>query len=167
MQVARLTAFVVACTATALAQAPATSEARLAISGDIPAPVTITASELAAMPRETIALDDQESGGKIQYEGVPLQEILKKAGIPFGTAIRGKYLASYVLASAHDGYQVVYSFGELDSSFGNEKVLVVDKRDGKALFGYQGPLRLVVAGDKAGARDVRMLEKLEIVRLRK
>jgi hypothetical protein len=166
MQVARLTALAVFCTA-AVAQTPAPSEAKLTISGDIPTPLTITAADLAAMPRDTIAVDDQESGGKIEYEGVPLQEVLKKAGIPFGTAIRGKYLASYLLASAHDGYQVVFSFGELDSSFGNEKVLIVDKRSGKPLFGYQGPLRLVVAGDKAGARDVRMLEKIEVVRLRK
>src|SRR5271168_1743455 len=115
MQVAPLTVLAFACTASLLAQ----SEAKLTVSGDISAPLTITASDLAAMPRETIALDDQESGGKIQYEGVPLQEVLKKAGIPFGKAIRGKLLASYVLASAKDGYQVLYSFGELDSSFGN------------------------------------------------
>jgi DMSO/TMAO reductase YedYZ molybdopterin-dependent catalytic subunit len=149
----------------------AQTEAKLIVSGDIATPLTITAAELASMPRETIELNDPETadheGGKFKYEGVSLQEVLKKAGVPFGSAIRGKWLAAYVLASAKDGYQVVYSLGELDSSFGNEKVLIVDKRDGKPLFGYQGPLRLVVAGDKAGARDVRMLEKLEIVRLRK
>jgi len=149
----------------------ACAAAQIAVSGDIPAPLTVTAADLAAMPRETIELTDPETvdhdGGKFKYEGVALQEVLKKAGVPFGSAIRGKWLAAYVLATAKDGYQVVYSLGELDSSFGNEKVLIVDKRDGKPLFAYQGPLRLVVAGDKAGARDVRMLEKLEIVRLRK
>jgi len=148
----------------------AQSEAKIAISGDISAPMTVTASDLAAMPRETIELTDPETadheGGKFKYEGVPLQEVLKKAGIPMGS-IRGKNLAAYVLASAKDGYQVVFSLGELDPTFGNEKVLIVDKRDGKPLFAYQGPLRLVVAGDKAGARDVRMLEKIEVVRLRK
>jgi hypothetical protein len=46
-------------------------------------------------------------------------------------------------------------------------VIVADKRDGKALFEYQGPLRLVIPADKAGARSVRMLEKLEVVQLRK
>jgi DMSO/TMAO reductase YedYZ molybdopterin-dependent catalytic subunit len=147
-------------TAALLAQ----SEAKLTISGDISAPLTLTSADLAAMPRETIELTEEE-GGKFKYEGVPVQEILKKAGLP--ASIRGKLLATYILASAKDGYQVVFSLGELDSTFGNEKVLIVDKRDGKPLFGYQGPLRLVVAGDKAGARDVRMLEKIEIVRLRK
>jgi hypothetical protein len=155
------------CTAALFAQ----TEAKLVISGDIPAPVSLSAADLAGMPRESIELTDPETaehdGGKFKYEGVSLQDVLKKAGIPFGSGIRGKYLAAYILASAKDGYQVVFSLGELDPTFGNEKVLIVDKRDGKPLFGYQGPLRLVVAGDKAGARDVRMLEKIEVVRLRK
>jgi DMSO/TMAO reductase YedYZ molybdopterin-dependent catalytic subunit len=149
------------CTAVLFAQ----SEAKLIISGDIPAALTVTAADLAAYPRETIELTE-EDGAKFKYEGVSLQAVLKKAGIPIGS-IRGKNLAAYVLASAKDGYQVVFSLGELDPTFGNEKVLIVDKRDGKPLFAYQGPLRLVVAGDKAGARDVRMLEKIEVVRLRK
>jgi hypothetical protein len=149
----------------------AQSEPKLAISGDIPSPLTLSVTDLAAMPHETIELTDPETaehdGGKFKYEGVSLQEVLTKAGIPFGKGIRGKYLAAYILASAKDGYQVVFSLGELDPSFGNEKVLIVDKRDGKPLFAYQCPLRLVVAGDKAGARDVRMLEKIEVVRLRR
>jgi DMSO/TMAO reductase YedYZ molybdopterin-dependent catalytic subunit len=149
------------CTAVLFAQ----SEAKLSVSGDVSTPLTISAADLGAMPRETIELKDDD-GANFKYEGVPIQEVLKKAGIPMG-AIRGKNLAAYILASAKDGYQVVFSLGELDPTFGNEKVLIVDKRDGKPLFGYQGPLRLVVAGDKAGARDVRMLEKIEVVRLRK
>ena len=76
-------------------------------------------------------------------------------------------LASYVLAKAHDGYQVVFTLAEVAPEFANEAILVADKRDGKALFGYQGPLRLVCPNDKAGARSVRMLESLEIVKLQK
>ena len=48
-----------------------------------------------------------------------------------------------------------------------EKILVADKRDGKSLFGYQGPFRLVCPNDKAGARSVRMLQTLEFVKLLK
>ncbi len=66
-----------------------------------------------------------------------------------------------------DGYQVIFTLGEIDAEFGNESIVVADKRDGKSLFGYQGPFRLVCPNDKAGARSVRMLETLEIVRLQK
>jgi hypothetical protein len=102
----------------------------------------------------------------VEYEGVPLRDVLKKAGLPLGK-LRGKALTTYILAKAHDGYQVVFTLGEIDAELGNQQILVADKRDGKALFGYQGPFRLICPHDKAGARSVRMLESLEIVRLRK
>jgi DMSO/TMAO reductase YedYZ molybdopterin-dependent catalytic subunit len=141
-------------------------ELKLVVTGDVPAPITLTAADLAAMPRESVEMPDPD-GGKTTYEGVPLQEILKKAGIPFGRQMRGKDLAGYVLASAHDGYEIVFSLGELDPDLGGTRAIVADKRDGKPLFQYQGPARLVLPADKAGARSVRMLEKLEVVKLRK
>jgi DMSO/TMAO reductase YedYZ molybdopterin-dependent catalytic subunit len=150
------------------AQAPAATPAptTLAVTGDIAAPLTLTADDLMKMPRETASVTEQD-GSKVEYEGVPLREILKKAGAPLGIQLRGKALASYILAKAHDGYQVVFAVGEIDAAFGNEQILVADKRDGKSLFGYQGPYRLVCPNDKAGARSVRMLETLEVVRLQK
>ena len=142
--------------------APAT----LTISGDIAMPVTLKAEDLMGMPRESATIPEQD-GTKVVYEGVPLREILKKAGAPLGNQLRGKALASYVIAKAHDGYEVVFSLGEIDTAFGNSQILVADKRDGKSLFGFQGPFRLVCPNDHAGARSVRMLETFEIVRLKK
>jgi DMSO/TMAO reductase YedYZ molybdopterin-dependent catalytic subunit len=140
--------------------------ASLTIQGDIPASVVLKAEDLTQMTRATEQVADQD-GSKVSYEGVPLREVLKKAGVPMGKDLRGKALASYVVAKAHDGYEVVFSLGELDAAFGNESILVADKRDGKPLFGYQGPLRLVCPNDKAGARSVRMLETIEVVKLLK
>jgi DMSO/TMAO reductase YedYZ molybdopterin-dependent catalytic subunit len=143
-----------------------TAPATLTISGDIPSKLTLKAEDLAKMPRETVSVPDQD-GTKVQYEGVPLREILKRAGAPMEKELRGKALASYILAKAHDGYQVVFTLAEVAPEFANEPILVADKRDGKPLFGYQGPFRLVCPNDKAGARSVRMLETLEIVQLQK
>ena len=70
-----------------------------------------------------------------------------------------------ILAAIFAG--LVFAFGELDAEFGNEQILIADTRDGKSLFGYQGPFRLFCPNDKAGARSVRMLESLEVVRLQK
>jgi DMSO/TMAO reductase YedYZ molybdopterin-dependent catalytic subunit len=149
--------------ALALAQTPAGT---LAVTGDVTTPLTLKAEDLAAMPREKVSVSE-EDGTKTEYEGVALREILKKAGAPLGNQLRGKALASYVLAKAQDGYQVVFALGELDQAFANEQILVADKRDGKALFEYQGPFRIVCPNDKAGARSVRMLETLQVVRLAK
>jgi hypothetical protein len=146
-----------------LAQEQATA---ITITGDIAATLTLTAGDLAKMPRETVMVPEQD-GTKVAYEGVMLREILKRAGAPLGKDLRGKALSTYILAKAHDGYQVTFTLGELDEAFGNASILVADKRDGKSLFGYQGPFRLVCPNDKAGARSVRMLETLEVVRLQK
>lgn len=143
-----------------------TPPATLTVTGDVSMPITLTASDLAQLPHEKVSIPDQD-GTNVEYEGIPLRDILAKAGVPMGGKLRGKALASYVVAKARDGYEVVFSLGELDAGFGNEKVIVADKRDGKPLFGYQGPLRLVCPNDHAGARSVRMLETLQVVRLQK
>ncbi len=139
---------------------------QITISGDIATPLVLTAGDLAKMPREKAVVPDQD-GTKVEYEGVLLREILERAGAPVEKELRGKALASYVLAKAHDGYEVVFTLGEIAPEFGNQTILVADQRDGKPLFGYQGPFRLVCPNDKAGARSVRMLETLEFVRLQK
>jgi len=148
------------------ALAQTTADRELTIRGDVAQVLVLKPAELTSMPRETVSVAEQD-GTKIKYEGVPLRDVLKRAGVPVGKELRGKMLASYIIAKAHDGYQVLFSIGEIGSDFGNESILVADKRDGKPLFPYQGPMRLVVANDKAGARSVRMLESLEFVRLQK
>jgi len=162
----RVVAVFCICAGFALAQSPQPQSAVLTIAGDISSPLQLKADDLAKMPRETVSVRE-EDGTTVQYEGVPLKEVLAHAGAPLGKNLRGKALSTYVLAKAHDGYAVVFGLAEVDPSFANETILVADKQDGKPLFGYQGPLRLVCPNDKAGARSVRMLETLEIVRLRK
>ena len=113
------------------------------------------------MPREKASVSE-EDGTQVEYEGVSLRDVLKLAGLPLGK-LRRKNPSTYILAKAHDGYQVVFTLGEIDTEFGNKQILVADKRDGKSLFGYQGPFRLTCPKDKAGARSVRMLETLQVV----
>jgi hypothetical protein len=118
------------------------------------------------MSWETVSVPDPD-GTNVEYEGVLVREILKRAGAPLGKELRGKALASYLLVKARDGYEVVFTLAEVDSEFANERILVADKRAGKPLLGSQGPFRLIVANDKAGACSVRMLESLELVQLQK
>lgn len=166
VRIAALAALVSAQIAHCQAPQPPSAPAILAVTGDVTSPLQLKAEDLAKMPRETVSVK-QEDGTSNQYEGVPLREILARAGAPLGKQLRGKALTTYILAKAHDGYEVVFSLAEFDAAFGNESILVADKRDGKALFGYQGPFRLVCPNDKAGARSVRMLESIEVVRLSK
>ena len=164
MKYMRLPLAFIVLSALVFAQAP--PAAVLAVQGDIASPVSLTADDLAKMPRQTVSVPAPD-GTKIVYEGVTLLAVLQKAGAPFGKQLRGKVLSTYVLAKAMDGYQVVFTLGELDPDFGNETILVADKRDGKPLADKQGPFRLVCPNDHEGARSVRMLETLEIVHLAK
>jgi hypothetical protein len=142
----------------------APSAPKLPVTGDIAAPLAI---DLSGMPRQTATLLDEATNRRVSYQGVPLTEILKKAGLPQGKELRGKALAIYILAKAEDGYQVVFGLGELDPELTGSKVIVAGQREGQPLNRHEGPLRLVVDGDRRPARSVRLLEKLEIVRLRK
>lgn len=144
---------------------PQESPPAVQITGAVQQPLTLTADDLAKMPRATVKMTS--SGVETIYGGVWLHEVLKRAGVPQGTTLRGKALASYVLAVAQDGYEVVFSLAELDPSFIDNEILLADTANGKPLFGEQGRFRLIVAKDKPGARSVRMLTKLEVVQLRK
>lgn len=142
-----------------------TAPASIQITGAVKQELNLTADDLAKMPRASVKTTN--NGMETVYEGVWLHEVLKKAGVPQGSELRGKALAGYVLAQAQDGYQVLFSLAELDPAFIDNEILLADTANGKALFGAQGRFRLVVPKDKPGARSIRMLTKLEVVQLRK
>src|SRR5580765_5127750 len=140
------------------------SQPTLQVTGAVKQALTLSADDLAKMPRATVRTT---SGGMdTVYEGVWLHEVLKKAGVPQGGELRGKALTTYVLAEAQDGYQIVFSLGELDPAFIDNEILLADTANGKLLSGSQGQFRLVAPKEKMGSRSVRMLAKLEVVQVR-
>ena len=163
----------VAAAGTTIAQAPergakASAErveatATLSVAGDVSQALTMTPADLKAMPRTSVMV--KEDAGEVHYEGVLVGELLKRAGAPVGRDLSGKAVASYVKAIAKDGYQVVFSLAELDPAFTPNDIIVADTIEGKPLFDYQGPFRIVAPHDKRGARSIRMLQRIEVVRL--
>ncbi len=135
------------------------------VTGAVKHALTLSAGDLAKMPRASVRTTN--NGMETVYEGVWLHEVLKRAGVPQGSELRGKALASYVLAEGQDCYQVVFSLAELDPAFIDNQILLADTANGKPLFGAQGRFRLLVPKDKPGARSVRMLTRLEVVQVRK
>lgn len=137
----------------------------LIVSGDVATPLTLKVADLQSWPRKTVHID--EDGRAVAYEGVLVSELLKRAGAASGADLRGPAVAAYVVATGNDGYQAVYSVAELDPIFTGSEIIVADRVEGKPLFDYQGPLRLIAPKDTRGARSVRMLEKIELFRLKK
>lgn len=134
----------------------------LRVGGDVSTPLTLTAADLKKMPRKTLSVMNPHEKKNETYEGVLLQDILAKAGTPQGENMRGKAMASYVVAEAQDGYRVTFSLAELEPGIGNAEVLVADTMDGEPLGAKQGPFRLVAPHDKRPARWVRMLKSISI-----
>jgi hypothetical protein len=136
----------------------------LKVEGAVKTPLALTAEDLNQMPRATAPFE--RDGETNTYEGVLLYDILVKAGVPFGKEMPGKPMASYILATASDGYQVVFALPEIDPVFAGARVLVANKRDGGPLLGVQKPLQLIAPQDKLHARSMWSLAKIEVVRLR-
>lgn len=144
---------------------PATGPSDFKIGGDVATPLDLTAADLKAMPRKTLKVDNAHSGNTEVYEGVLVQDLLKKAGVPQGEALRGPAMATYVLVEAADNYRVVFALEEFNSSFMDSDIIVADTLDGAPIPGALGPFRLVAPHEKRPARWVEMVKSLTVVRV--
>lgn len=128
--------------------------------------LALSTEEFGKMTRHTVTV--KEHGVQTSYEGALLRDVLERAGAPFGNQLRGKALSDYVLATARDGYAVVYTLTEMDLDFTDSPdIIIADQGNGKPLPDQQGPLRIVVPHDKKPARSLRMLTRIEVVQTRK
>ncbi len=148
----------------AWAQATTTSTV-LKVSGDVSTPLSLSAADLKTLTRTRVTV--KAEAGDLVFEGVLVADLLKRAGVPLGGDLRGAAIATFVVASAADGYQAVFSIGELDPALTSNEIIVADTLDGKPLAAAQGPFRLVTPKDSRPVRGVRMLERLDVVRLKK
>ena len=136
--------------------------AELRISGAVSTPLVLSGSDLQKMPRKTLSVVNPHNKKTEKYEGVLLEELLRRAGVPQGERLRGASMAFYVIAGAEDGYRAVFSLAELDSGILESEVTVADTIDGAPLPAKDGPFRLVAPHDKRPARWVRMLKSITV-----
>jgi hypothetical protein len=160
------------------AQAPGSSDQAVAGSSDqamkaakpaVPAgPLKITFADksstwtpdtLAALPHKTITVYNEHVKASQTYSGVELMDLLKPLGI--AEKPHGKEFRLYLVAEGSDGYQVVYSIGEVTPDVRDGTVMVADQLDGKPI-GETGPLQLVLTGEKRPARWVRNLVAIRV-----
>ena len=133
----------------------------LKVSGEVIKPLQLQTADLAKMKRTTVNLKDRD-GNEHPYTGVPIAEILDLAGVTTGKQLRGENLTKYMLVKCADGYEVLFSLAELDSSFTDRTVILADSTEGKPLRSGKGPFRLVVPGEKKPARSSFQVTELVI-----
>jgi len=148
-----------------LACAQASPAVALRVIGDVPKHLDLSIADIAAFQRQTIHVTD-EKGTPAEYGGVPVAEILEKAGAPLGNSMKGPNMAMGLVARAPDGYHVLFSLAEFDPAFSDRVIILADRRDGKPLDKREGPLRFIVPGDKRHARWIRGVDTLEVLKVR-
>jgi len=138
--------------ACAQTQPTAGAQPSIKVVGEVLHPLTLTAADLAKMKRTNATAKDRQ-GVPHSFSGVALADIFEQAGVTTGKQLKGENLAKYLLVSCADGYQVVFSLAELDSSFTDRVVILADQEEGKPLPATTGPFRLIVPGEKKPARN--------------
>jgi DMSO/TMAO reductase YedYZ molybdopterin-dependent catalytic subunit len=150
----------------ALAQkvsSPADQPAILTVSGKVEHPLSLTRTDFDKFTRQTVKTRTRD-GKEHSFEGVSVGDILQKAGVRFGEALHQDAAATYLLAEATDGYQVVFALPEFDSPTNDRLILIADRQDGNPLAAASGPLQLIAPGDKGHGRWVRRIKSLTLVR---
>jgi len=123
--------------------------------------VTFTLTDFRALLHVTITVHNSHTDASETYSGVPRATLLAKINAPLGKELHGEAMTSYLIAAGSDGYSVVLSLAEVDPSFHEGQVLVVDTRDGQPLGNY-GPFQLIVSDDKRPARWVHNLVSITL-----
>jgi hypothetical protein len=118
--------------------------------------VKFSAADLGKLAAVKIrAMPEHRSEG--EYTCAAVASVLGAAGVEFGKSLRGKRMADFLLVKAADGYEVVFALPELDPDFTERQVLLCYVKDGAPLAADEGPLRMLVPGEKRQARWVRQV----------
>ncbi len=120
--------------------------------------------QLQKLPVVKVAVREHD-GTDAEFAGITVAELLRRAGAPLGKQLRGPALAKVVVIHAADHYQAVFSLAELDPGMTDRITLLAWNRNNEPLSAAQGPLRLVVPGEKRQARWVRRVTAIEVVSL--
>lgn len=148
------------------AGAQAAEPVLLRVTGLVHQPLALTARELQAMPQKeyaekrSVVVDGREVAQTLVMRGVPLRALLEQAGL---TPDRHAVRRAYVLLTAQDGYQTVFSWGELFNTRQGEDVLVVLRHGEDDLPARDGLPSLRALQDlRSGPRHVRWLTVVDV-----
>lgn len=131
---------------------------QLSVTGEVQKALVLTLVQVREIAQRRGAVQERS------YGGLRLVDLLDEADIRRDQprALR----RTYVVAFATDGYQAVFSWGELYNSPLGRGVLIAFERDGKPLQDGEGRFALVSLGDdKPGPRHVKWLTRIDVRRV--
>ena len=108
----------------------------------------IAAASLLGKDQRDVRIEDT-AGNVTVYHGLPLLDVLEANGLQTKTmAAERKTAPGVVLVVARDGYTVVFSIGELLMHRADPRVYLVAESSIGPLPANEGPVRLIVYGDR-------------------
>ncbi|MBN2321460.1 MAG: hypothetical protein JXR49_20445 [Acidobacteria bacterium] len=131
------------------------------VTGDVNTDLTV--KDLSGFPRKDMRVIHMGEGrgyhGIDDYSGVLFEKILEKARPEPG-------LSKAFLISASDGYRALFSYGEIFLNRAEENILIADTQNGKKIE-EGGKFVFVPSDDLMSDRDVKALEKIEVIDLKR
>lgn len=139
----------------------------LQVGGLVQHKLALTAQDLKTLPQKdytekrSVIVDGREVTQTVLMRGIPLRALLDQAGLaPDRHAVR----RAYVLLTAQDGYQTVFSWGELYNTRMGDDVLVLLKHGDDDLLVRDGfPSLRSLQDVRPGPRHVRWLTSVEVL----
>jgi hypothetical protein len=151
-------------TSVAIAAGPS---AQFDLDGDIVMPGVYNYASLSALPPTTQTVTYTSAGAPVTntFTGTALWTLLGSAeGIVPVPGVKNSSLLNYVVAVGSDGYEAVFSGGEINPMFGGKSSApdMVAYADASGPLTTTGFARMVVPGDRAGGRYVSNLVNLTV-----
>ncbi|MCA3238332.1 MAG: molybdopterin-dependent oxidoreductase [Curvibacter sp.] len=139
----------------------------LRVGGMVHNRLQLSAEDLLALPhkdyteRRSVIVDGREVVQSVVMRGVPLRTLLDRAGL---ASDRHSVRRAYVLVTAQDGYQTVFSWGELYNTRMGDDVLVLVRHGDDDLVARDGlPTLRALQDVRPGPRHVRWLSTVDVL----
>lgn len=143
---------------------------QIAVSGAVENKLKLSVEDLRQFPPQQVGelplvCQSGADRGKLEnFKGVLLRDILEKAKVVSRGHNDVKKIA--IIASASDGYKVVFSWSEIFNSPVGEGVLVFFEKNGLPLSDEQGRIAMVSTKDiRTGPRHVKWLQGIEVKKI--
>jgi len=139
----------------------------ITVTGAVEQGLTLSVNDLRQFPPQQVGelpmvCQTGANVGKLEnLKGVLLRDILEKAKVV--SKEHNDVKKTIVIATASDGYKVVFSWSEVFNSPVGDGVTVFFEKDGKALGDDEGRIAMVSTKDiRSGPRHVKWLKELEV-----
>lgn len=143
---------------------------QLAVTGAVEHVLKLSVADLRQLPPQKLGEVPMvcQSGAKLgqleNLKGVRLRELLEQANVV--SRNHNDVKKTVVIATASDGYAVVFSWSELFNSPVGDGVLVYFEKDGAPLADDEGRIAMVSSKDlRPGPRHVKWLQSIEVRRI--